>query len=62
MKQIILNTIQDLAGHFLYYDRKEDESLTMEQLNNAVASEEITIDEMVNEFRKQLESTFLDKE
>lgn len=58
MKQTILDTISDLCSDFLYYDRKGDEDLTMEQLNEAVKSGEITIDEMVEEFRKHLENTF----
>ena len=58
MKQTILNTISDLCSDFLYYDRKEDEELSVEQLNNAVADGEITIDEMVAEFKKHLEDTF----
>ncbi len=58
MKQKIINTISDLCGHFLYYDRKEDETLSMEQLNKAVADSVITVDEMVAEFRKHLENTF----
>jgi hypothetical protein len=58
MKQTILDTISDLCSDFLYYDRKEDEDLTMEQLNEAVKNGEITIDEMVAEFRKHLENTF----
>jgi len=36
MKQIILNTIYSLCSDFLYYDRKEDEDLNIEQLNTAV--------------------------
>lgn len=58
MKQKILDTISNLCSDFLYYDRKEDEDLTMEQLNEAVKSGEITIDEMVEEFRKHLKNTF----
>lgn len=58
MKQNILDTISDLCSDFLYYDRKEDESLNVEQLNSAVKNGEITIDEMVSEFRKHLENTF----
>lgn len=58
MKKIILATISDLCSNFLYYDRKEDEDLSMEQLNEAVKNGEITIDEMVAEFRKHLENTF----
>lgn len=58
MKELILATISDLCSNFLYYDRKDDEDLTMEQLNEAVASGEITIDEMVDAFRRHLEGTF----
>jgi len=58
MKENILNTIKDLCSNFLYYDRKEDEELSAEQLNKAVETGEITIDEMVAEFRKGLENTF----
>jgi len=60
MKQIILETIQDLCTNFLYYDRKEDERLSVKQLNKAVKSGKITVDEMVLEFRKNLENTFND--
>jgi len=58
MKQEILNTISDLCSSFLYYDRKEDEVLTMEALNDAVKNGIITIDEMTEEFKKHLEDTF----
>lgn len=58
MKEKILSTISDLCSDFLFYDRKEDESLSVKQLNRAVKSGEITIDEMVAEFRKHLENTF----
>jgi dTDP-4-amino-4,6-dideoxygalactose transaminase len=58
MKKLILNTIKDLCSNFLYYDRKEDEELSIEDLNNAVKSGVITVDEMVDEFRKNLEATY----
>ena len=58
MKQTVLNTISDLCAHFLYYDRKEDETLSMDELNNAVENGTINIDEMVSEFREHLENTF----
>ena len=60
MKQIILNVIEDLCSDFLYYDRKRSELLSIEQLNDAVKKGDITIDEMVNAFRKHLEDTFFD--
>lgn len=58
-KQTILSTIEDLVSDFTYYDRKESD-LTMDNLNQAVASGEITIQEMVDEFRKGLEGVFND--
>lgn len=58
MKEIIINTITDLCSNFLYYDRKEDGQLSVEQLNKAVKDGVITVDEMVAEFRKHLENTF----
>jgi hypothetical protein len=57
-REIIIDTISDLVGKFTFYDRKEDCYLSVEQLNTAVKNNEITIDEMVSEFRKHLESTF----
>jgi hypothetical protein len=59
-KQTILDTIEDLCSDFLYYDRKGSESLSIEDLNEAVRTGEVTIDEMVAEFRKHLENTFND--
>lgn len=58
IKQIILNTISDLCSDFLYYDRKNDEDLSIEKLNEAVVNGFITIDEMIDEFRKHLVNTF----
>ncbi|MCK9430434.1 MAG: hypothetical protein M0R17_10575 [Candidatus Omnitrophica bacterium] len=57
MKQKILNIISDLCSNFLYYDRKEDEELSTEQLYNVVKTNIITIDEMTSEFKKHLLAT-----
>lgn len=59
-KQIILDVISDLCSCFLFYDRKEDEQLSAKQLENAVKRGDITIDEMVAEFRKHLDENFND--
>ena len=58
MKEQILGIVRDLATGFVYYDRKEDEDLSMDQLNEAVESGGMTVDDMVAEFRKQLEATY----
>jgi coenzyme F420-reducing hydrogenase gamma subunit len=58
MRQNILDTIHDLVMDFVYYDRKEDETLSMNELDNAVKNGTITIEEMVSEFKKLLEESF----
>ncbi len=58
-KENIINTISDLCVDFLYYDRKEDEDLNEEDLQEAINLKEITIDEMVTEFRKHIEAELL---
>lgn len=57
MKENILNTIDDLCSDFLYYDRKEDEELSFDDIQEAVKSGEITLDEMVERFKNNLEDT-----
>lgn len=57
MKENILNTIDDLCSGFLYYDRKEDEELSFDNIQEAVKSGEITIYEMVERFKNNLENT-----
>lgn len=53
----ILATVNDLAGSFLYYDRKESQSLPLGAIEQAVAAGEITADEIVGEFRSVLEAS-----
>lgn len=52
----ILDTTSDLAGAFLYYDRKEDDDLPRDAIEEAVVEGEITVDEIVAEFRKHVEA------
>ena len=58
MKQEILNTISDLVKDFLYYDRKEDEDLSVEDLEKAFNNGEITVDECIDHFGKTLKRYF----
>lgn len=55
MKKHILGVITDLVSNFLYYDRKEDMDLPKGAIDKAVENGEITIDEMVQAFREELE-------
>lgn len=54
MKENILNTVSDLVGSFLYYDRKEDEDLPRGAIQDALEDGVITIDEIVAEFKRCL--------
>lgn len=53
-KQNILDRVSDLVADFLYYDRKEDEELSDEQLHNAFIDGTVTVDEVVECFRNDL--------
>jgi len=57
LKKKVMNIISDLVGAFLYYDRKECEELPVGEIDKLVKANEITIDEMVAEFRKNLENS-----
>jgi hypothetical protein len=53
-RQTILLTVSDLVIDFMYYDRKEDNSLERGEIEAAVAAGEISWDEIVEEFRRCL--------
>lgn len=50
----ILDAVQDLAGDFMYYDRKNDEELSADDIETALENGDITIDEIVEAFREAL--------
>lgn len=54
LKYYILGCASDVAKDFIYYDRKEDEELCMDVIQNAVKNNVLTIDEIVEAFRKGL--------
>lgn len=62
MKELILNTIDDLCMNLFVYDRKDDEDLSTEQLLNAIRSGEVTVEEIVEQFRINVEDTVNDKQ
>lgn len=53
-REIILDHLQDMVGDLLYYDRKEDETLPVGAIEEAVKAGEITIDEMLEHIRKHM--------
>lgn len=53
-REKILNIVADLVSNFLYYDRKEDEDMGVGEIDSAIIKGEITIDEIVSHFKKNL--------
>ncbi len=57
-KQTILDTVKDLVGRFMYYDRKEDDELLRGAIEEAVELGEITVDEIIEAFATELRKNF----
>lgn len=55
MREIIIDTVKDLAGDFMYYDREEDEELPRGAIEQAIKDGVITVDEIVEVFRSEIE-------
>jgi hypothetical protein len=52
--KVILDTVRDLVGDFLYYDRKEDEQLPRGAIQQAVRDGDISEDTIIAEFATHL--------
>ena len=57
-RELILAAVSDLASAFLYYDRKGDEELRVNEIEDAIEAGDISIDEIVGEFRRHVEDAF----
>lgn len=55
LRKAILGKARDAATNFVYYDRKEDEELSADDLRLAIDSGLVTKDEIAAEFRKGLD-------
>jgi len=60
MKELILDKIEDLAFNLIIVDRCGDEELSSKDILTALESGVITIDEMVDCFRKGIEENLKD--
>jgi hypothetical protein len=54
MKQVILDTFDSTIDNFLYYDRKEDEDLGIEELKSSLRSGEVPIEELKQILERKL--------
>ena len=56
-RQHILNATKGLVGELLYYGRKEDEDLSRDEIQAAIAAGEITAGEIVATFERVLRAS-----
>ena len=54
-KDVILGVVGDLVSDFMYYDRKEDEDLPRGAIEKALTIGVLTVDEIVETFREEME-------
>ncbi len=60
-RELIFDTIDDAVGRLIYYGRREDEDLPLGAIERAVASGEVTVDEMVEQFATRLRGSILNR-
>lgn len=53
-RQLIAHTISDMVLDFLEHDREEDGELPGGSIDTAIEAGEVTVDEMVDLFRREL--------
>lgn len=56
LRSRIFNTLNDCWIDLLYYQRKDDDGLPVGAIERAIKDSVITVDEMVNHFREQIEN------
>lgn len=54
-KDKVLALVEDAVTDLMYYDRKESEDFPAGSIQEMLGSGEVTVDEMVEEFRRHLE-------
>jgi len=54
-REIIFATIENLISDFLYYERKEDDSLGIDDIEVAIREKVITVEEIIECFTEHLE-------
>lgn len=57
-KEIFLATCRDAISNLCYYDRKEDEDLTREDVKFLLENSYVTMDMMFSEMRKEILKNF----
>lgn len=58
LRYTIFDIVDDLVTDFLYYDRKDDDEIGVEELDSAIKSGIITVEEIIAHFAKKLRHTY----
>lgn len=54
IRTTIRDTLSDLVTKFMYYDRKEDEDLSLDDLKHAFETEIVTVEECIEWFAESM--------
>lgn len=54
LRDAILGRAEDTMSNFLYYDRKGDDLIKVDMIEEAIANGVVTVDEILEVFRTQL--------
>ena len=54
VKDLIIGNVKELVSSLLYYDRKDDEDLTVNDIESALIKNIITVKEIVEVFKTEL--------
>lgn len=54
-KDTVFSVLDDLVANFLLYDREEDEDLPKGDIEKLIENESLTVDDLVERFRDQME-------
>lgn len=58
-KEILLGYIEDAVADLLYYNRRNDEDLSIDDITDLLGTGEVTIKELVNVFETELLHVFI---
>lgn len=61
LKELALNSIDDLVANFAYYDRKDDEELSSKDLEILIDGGYLTRDEIVERWAKAVDKWLVKK-
>jgi hypothetical protein len=54
LRELVIGTVSDMVIDFLYYDRKDDDELSYDDVAHAFESGVVTVEEVVAEFDRRL--------